>query len=105
MAQFDIYRNENPATRSRYPYVLDIQAELLSELPTRLVVPLRDGTGTEPWIVSRLHPVLKLGDNTLIAVFSEMAAVPASILGNKVGDARVQRADLIAAMDLLVTGF
>lgn len=105
MARFDIYRNENPATCIRFPYVLDIQAELLSELPTRLVVPLRAGTGTEPWIVSRLHPILKLGDNTFIAGFSEMAAVPSNILGNNVGTAQAQREDLIAAIDLVVTGF
>ena len=27
MAQFDVYRNANPATRSRIPLLLDVQAE------------------------------------------------------------------------------
>lgn len=105
MAQFDIYLNEDKTTQSRFPYLLDIQVDLLSDLPTRLVVPLRRGTGMEPWVVSRLHPVFLVGDISVIAVFSEMASVSSSVLGRRVGDARQQRNDLIAAIDLLVTGF
>lgn len=105
MAQFDVYLNEDTTTRTRYPYLLDIQVDLLSDLPTRLVVPLRRGTGAEPWVVSRLHPVLEIADMSVVAVFSEMAAVASHVLGNRVGDAREQRTELIAAVDLMVTGF
>ena len=34
MAQFDVYRNPNPATRGRIPFVLDVQAALLESLAT-----------------------------------------------------------------------
>ena len=105
MAQFDIYRNEDESTRTRFPYLLDVQVDLLSDLPTRLVVPLRSGTGAEPWAIARLHSVLMVGDLSLIAVFSEMAVVLSTVLGNRIGDARQQRTELIAADDLLVTGF
>ena len=40
MAQFDVYRNANPATRTRVPYLLDLQSDLLDPLGTRVVVPL-----------------------------------------------------------------
>ena len=40
MAQFDVYRNPNPATRARIPYLLDVQSDLLEPLATRVVVPL-----------------------------------------------------------------
>ncbi|MGH8711698.1 MAG: CcdB family protein, partial [Burkholderiales bacterium] len=40
MAQFDVYRNANPATRARIPYLLDVQSDLLEPLTTRVVVPL-----------------------------------------------------------------
>lgn len=39
MAQFDIHLNDDTATCTRFPYLLDIQVDLLSDLPTRLVVP------------------------------------------------------------------
>jgi len=40
MPQFDVYRNLNPATRQVIPYLLDLQAELLSPLATRVIAPL-----------------------------------------------------------------
>jgi toxin CcdB len=40
MAQFDVYLNPNTATRNVIPYLLDVQAELLDSLATRVVVPL-----------------------------------------------------------------
>ena len=40
MAQFDVYRNPSPATRSRMPFLLDVQAGVLDSLATRIVVPL-----------------------------------------------------------------
>lgn len=38
--QFDVYENENPASRQRFPYLLDVQAELLDSLGTRVIIPL-----------------------------------------------------------------
>lgn len=105
MAQFEIYLNGDAATRDRYPYLLDVQADLLSDLATRLIVPLCPGSGNESWVISRLHPTLFLDSRSFVAVVSEMAAVPASILGNRVEDARARRTEIVSALDLLVTGF
>ena len=40
MAQFDVHRNSDAATREHSPYILDVQSNLLSHLATRVVVPL-----------------------------------------------------------------
>ena len=40
MAQFDVYENQNQETNQANPYLLDVQAELLDNLATRVVVPL-----------------------------------------------------------------
>jgi hypothetical protein len=40
-----------------------------------------------------------------IAVITEMAAVPASLLGPRVDAARAHRAEITAALDLPLTGF
>lgn len=37
MAQFDVYRNPNPATRGDLPYLLDVQSDLMAGLATRKV--------------------------------------------------------------------
>jgi toxin CcdB len=38
--QFGIYENPSPRMRDVYPFVVDVQSNLLSALPTRMVVPL-----------------------------------------------------------------
>jgi len=40
MAQYDVYENTNQETCQTFPYMLDIQADVLNDLPTRVVVPL-----------------------------------------------------------------
>ncbi|TXL03325.1 plasmid maintenance protein CcdB, partial [Methylococcaceae bacterium CS1] len=40
MAQFDVYKNSNKNTHGAYPYIVDIQSPLISELATRIVIPL-----------------------------------------------------------------
>ena len=47
MAQFDLYRNPR---RGVFPLLLDVQAEILSQLGTRVVVPLTSikGYGARP---------------------------------------------------------
>ena len=105
MAQLDIHINSDKRTSIRTPFLLNVQADLLSELATRMVVPLRPGGTQETWIVSRLHPVITVGEDRYVAVVSEMAGVPATILGERNGDARDQRSEILAAIDLVITGF
>lgn len=38
--QFDVHENPSPRMRDAYPYVVDVQSDLLSSLATRMVVPL-----------------------------------------------------------------
>ncbi len=40
MAQFDVFENPNEETKQAIPFLLDVQAELLDVLSTRVVVPL-----------------------------------------------------------------
>ena len=40
MPRYDVYRNPNPRTRAHNPYLLDVQADALSGLRSRVIVPL-----------------------------------------------------------------
>ncbi|MEX2445047.1 MAG: CcdB family protein [Alkalispirochaeta sp.] len=104
MAQFDIHVNTDGKTKGRTPYLLDVQAELLSELATRVVIPLRPRGDQEPWIISRLHPIITVGEGRYVAVVSEIAGIPAPILGEIIANAQHQRSEIIAAIDLAITG-
>jgi toxin CcdB len=100
MPQFDVFRTRSTAT---YPLVVDVQADLHARLATRLVVPLVTRSRyTQP--ATRLTPVLKVGKDDYVVVFPLMAAVPRTSLGEIVGSLAAQRAALLAALDLLITG-
>jgi toxin CcdB len=101
VAQFDLYRNPR---KGSFPLLLDVQADLLSQLITRVVVPLTSAKqyGASP--ITRLNPTAKIGRTEYVLVFQELAAVPVSVLGDRVGSLASRRTDLIAAIDLLFTG-
>lgn len=101
MAQFDVYRNPRPGL---FPLLLDVQADLLSRLASRIVVPMakRARYGAAP--LTHLNPTAKVARVEYVLVFQELAAVPTTALGDAVGSLKSQRADLVKALDLLFTG-
>lgn len=101
MPQFDVLRNPRGST---YPLVVDVQAELHTRLATRVVVPLIPRPRYGPQPITRLQPLVRVGGEEYVAVFPLIAAVPKASLGEVVGSLAARRADLIAALDLLITG-
>lgn len=101
MAQFDLFKNPRGGT---YPLLVDIQADVLSRLATRVVVPLVTVKryGARP--MTRLNPVVTVRGISYVLAFQELAAIPASALGERVGSLAEQRDDLVRAIDLLFTG-
>jgi toxin CcdB len=105
MAQFDVYRNTNAATRGHTPYILDVQADVMSVLPTRLVCPVRLVSGLRIGPIERIHLTVTIEDEQCVVFLSELTAVPASIVGGRLGSFQRYRQDIIAGIDLLITGF
>ncbi len=100
MAQFDIYKNPRGGL---YPFVVDVQTDLLGSLATRIVVPLialkKYG---KP--ITRLHPTTSIAGVEYVLKFHDLAAIPATALVKPVASLAHRRADLIGALDLLFTG-
>jgi toxin CcdB len=103
MAQFDVYLNSNPATRKNVPYLLDVQADLLNAMATRVVVPLilDEATGQG---VKQLNPHFKVKGVAVVMSTAELAGVSSRILGERVVSLKARRDEIIAALDLLFTG-
>ena len=101
MAQFDVFRH---AKSRRYPYLLDLQADLLHDLATRIVAPLMPLARLRGKPISGLNPVVAVDGEQHVIVFQELAAFPASELGDAVASLHARRGELIAAIDLLFTG-
>ena len=105
MASYAVHQNPNPRTRAAVPFLLDVQLDVFSLLGTRLVVPLYRQEGAGGPILTRLCPVLPFQGQPLVAVVPELAGIPLRELGPMVGDLAAHRAEVLAAMDLLLTGF
>ncbi len=104
MAQFDVCRNRNPASRARFPYVLEGQADLVSELATAVFVPVARLSDTQEWRVGSLMPTLEIGGRRHRLVTPQLAAIDKRQLGPVVQNLADQRSAIIGALDVLITG-
>lgn len=105
MARFDIYRNPGASGR-KSPYLLDLQAPLLHEFQTRVVIPL-----TRP---DRLHygkqypelfPVFMIGGEPMLLQTASIGTVPASELRVRAGSIRSEQHTITSALDFLFNGY
>jgi toxin CcdB len=103
MAQFDVYLNPNAATRKTIPFLLDVQADLLDTLATRVVVPLI--LAEEMGLAAKhLNPQFKIKGAAVVMSTAELAGVSTRSLGDKVTSLKNKRDEIIAALDILFTG-
>ncbi len=104
MAQFSVYKNKNPKTRTAYPYLVDVQSDLLRDLRTRVVVPLVKLTALGKKPIKNLTPVLDVNGQKFIMLVPQLAGISLDDLGPEVTSATEYRHDIIAALDFLITG-
>jgi toxin CcdB len=103
MAQFDVHRNADAETRELFPYLLDLQHDLLSVLETRVVAPLATASVMgRP--LSRLNPSWEIEGATVVLSTQELSGVPRGLLGDVVTSLASDRERVLAALDLLFTG-
>jgi toxin CcdB len=104
MPQFTVYKNKNPHTQAAVPFLLDIQNDLLDSLETRVVVPLHPAAALKGKTLKTLTPLLVIEGNQFVMLTPQLAGIPKSELGAPVTQVSQHRAEVIAAIDLLVTG-
>jgi toxin CcdB len=102
--QFDLYQNKNQASKGRFPLLLDAQADLLSGMQTRVVIPLAPKAAFVEKAISVLMPTITVQGTEYLAVTGQMASIARSDLGGRVGNAGEHRQAIVAAIDLLFTG-
>ncbi|SRR6266567_7263283 len=104
MKQFDIMANPFPRSRERQPFLVALQSDLLvRSLDTIVVAPLeRAASGI---FADRLNPPVEVDGQSFVLVAQELVTVRKSVLGNPRGSIATARDAIIAALDLLFTGF
>ncbi len=104
MAQFDVYPNPSTATKKHMPYLLDIQNNFLSDLATRIVIPLGLKTSFNNQAMARLTPEVSYEGEQLLILTPQMASVPHSILKEPIGSLSHFRDEIIHSLDFAVSG-
>jgi toxin CcdB len=102
MRQFDVFRTRGEL-RKHAPYLVILQSDLINDIRTALVAPLRPLHGFGPPIKT-LHVVKQWEGEAHVLSPEEMAAVPREILSERAGTLAQHRGEIIAAIDLLFTG-
>ena len=99
MASFDVHVSPGQGDG----YVIDVQADLLRHLNTRLVIPLLP-RGRAPTPARTLNPVYKIGGTDYVLATQFMSAVKSAELGPAIANLSDHRDEIIRAIDLLLTG-
>ncbi|MFC3127403.1 CcdB family protein [Pseudoroseomonas globiformis] len=85
-------------------YVLDVQAELLDHLATRVVVPLLPAQSA-PAPISELNPVFEIGGERHVMLTQALAAIPLRELKRPAGSLAERHDAVTRALDTLLIGF
>ena len=99
MARFDVYANQ-----AGVGCLLDCQANLLSGLNTRFVVPLLP-LKEAPQPAGRLNPVFEIDGSSYVMVTQFAASVPASLLNDRITSLAADEFAISNAMDMLLSGY
>ena len=105
MAQFTIYTNANAQTKQLYPYLLELQSNLLSDLATCVVAPLAPVSKQADTAMTRLTPVISIAGEAYLMQTQQLSAIARKQLGKAVGNASSNSHEIIAAIDFLISGF
>lgn len=104
MAQFDVYPNPSKTSKAHYPYLVDIQSSLLSDLATRIVMPLGKLSAFGGEAMQGLTPEISFGDEKLLLLTPQISSVPVKHLKNPVGSLAHFREQIIGALDIAIIG-
>ncbi len=86
--------------------VVDVQADLLSDLASRVVVPLVPEQKAKHEKLPQLKPLIRVGDADYVLMTTDIGVLPKSQLGAHVTNIEDKhRDDITAALDFLFQGF
>jgi len=103
--QFAVHRNKNPHSKATFPFLVDVQSDLLDELNTRVVIPLTKAAGLARKPLSHLTPTLSFDGDAYLLMTPQLAGIARADLGPQAGSLLEQREKIMAALDFLLTGF
>ena len=99
MARFDVYPEAGTSA-----YLLDCQADALSGLSSRFVVPLLPPEEGPP-LIARLHPIFRIGGDDVVMYTQFAASIAQRQLRTPVASLAAEDRRIMNALDVLLTGY
>jgi toxin CcdB len=104
VARFDIYPNPIAADRGDFPFVMEIQSDLLYRFTERVCVPLVK-SGAFPGVTERFNPVIPVSDEPLRLHPLGIAVFHVQELRQPVASGKVRALEIDTALDMLLRGY
>jgi toxin CcdB len=105
MPQFAVYRNENLGSCEEFPFLVDVQADLLEELGTRVVIPLAKSAALTDFPAQYLTPVIAFQGRPYTLLTPQLAGISRDGLGPSAGSVVDHERAISTAIDFLLRGF
>lgn len=101
--QFDVHHTRGDAKKLA-PYLVNLQNEVLGELATVLVAPMRPAGDHGP-VLKRAQVEVEFDGQPCVVAPEQMVSLPRAALGPRAGTIEPARQELLAAVDFLFIGF
>lgn len=105
MPQFAVYRNQNSGSSEEFPFLVDVQADVLEELDTRVVIPLGKAAKLTGFPMRYLIPVVAFQGEPYLLLTPQLGGISRCELGPQAGTLAYQERAISAALDFLLRGF
>jgi toxin CcdB len=84
--------------------LLDVQADLITRMATRVVAPLLPAA-TAPMAIGRLNPIFEIDGKHYVLFPQLISAIAQSSLSHPIGNLRNRSDEISGALDMLLYGF
>ncbi|HDL7647837.1 TPA: type II toxin-antitoxin system toxin CcdB [Yersinia enterocolitica] len=89
---------------SRYSLFVDVQSNIIDTPGRRMVIPLVSARLLSDKVSHELYPVVHIGDESYRLMTTDMASVPASVIGEEVADLSHSENNIKNAINLMFWG-
>lgn len=104
MARFDVYANPIAADRADFPFILEIQSNLLDRFAERVCVPLAK-PGAFPGMTQRFNPAIAVSGQTYFLHPLGIAVFLVQELRRPVANVLTDALEIDTALDMLLRGY
>ncbi|RDB43662.1 plasmid maintenance protein CcdB [Halomonas sp. DQ26W] len=103
-ARKHVYPNPSKTSKAHYPYLVNIQSPLLTDLATRLVIPLGKRSAFGGQAMQGVTPEIAFDGEELLLLTPQISSVSEKHLKNPAGSLAHLRDQIVGALDLAITG-